>query len=428
MEERLDMSKKDRKKAMAMEILKQGKGTVGEMAHFLDLSPRQVRRLCKRYREGGVKGLLHGNRGHSPVNKIAVGTINTIKDLYRSTYNGFGPTHFSEVLARRESIMISAETARRILNEAKLNKKRRRHKQHRERRPRREHFGELVQLDGSFHQWYGPGGAYCCMMVMVDDATGTAMSMMSDQETMQAAFQLLLAWIEKYGVPRAIYCDRKTLFFLPREATLEEELAGEEPLSEFGRACREVDIELIKAYSPQAKGRVERRHGTHQDRLLNEFRLAGIKDNVAANHFLKENEDELMNKKLSVPAASSIDYHRRAPSREKLLSILCESSERKVANDWVIRDQNEFFQITKDNRPLPRPHDSVIVKRQLDGEVVLECRGRKLAYRKIVGINANRIPRGRFGVAPVLGGFTPGSADSALRYAAQNRETPTPVG
>lgn len=424
MDKRLDMSKAERKKLQAMEMLMQGKAKVGEMAHFLGITPRQVRRLKTRYKQAGHKGLLHGNRGRSPVNKLPDEKVEQIKNLHNTIYWDHGPTLFAEQLERREKIKISAESARRILNRANLNKKRRRHKGHRQRRQRREHLGELVQLDGSFHRWYGNQGEYYCMMVMIDDATSITMSMMFEQETTVAALTLLKAWIEKYGVPRAIYSDRKTVYFAGREPTLEEELKGIVPRSDYGMACDDLGIELIPAYSPQAKGRVERRHGTHQDRFVKEFRLEGVVDNETANRHLQSKGDAWLNGLFSVPSANPVDFHRRAPSAEKLTSILCQRSERKIGNDWVVRDSNEFFQITKDNRPLPRPHASVTVKRRLDGQVIIEYKDRGLNYRRLASKAGIREPERVPGFAPGFGGSATGSADSALRYTAKTREIP----
>jgi len=123
----------------------------------------------------------------------------------------------------------------------------------------KEHFGELVQLDGSFHEWFSGQGAKCCLMVMVDDATGYTLAMLSEEETTEAAMRLLRAWTERHGVPCALYTDRRNVYITDREPTLEEELAGQEPLSVFGKACRKLGIRIIPAYSPQAKGRVERK-------------------------------------------------------------------------------------------------------------------------------------------------------------------------
>src|SRR5690606_23484094 len=157
---------------------------------------------------------------------------------------------------------------------------------HRERRERRARFGELVQVDGSHHRWFGPDGRQCCLMNLVDDATGCTYSLMFEEETTEAAMQVLWGWITRYGIPQALYVDRKSVYITDREPTVEEQLAGQEPLTAFGHACAKLGIQLITAYSPQAKGRVERNHAVYQDRLVKELRLQGLTTIAEANTLL----------------------------------------------------------------------------------------------------------------------------------------------
>ena len=154
-----------------------------------------------------------------------------------------------------------------------------------QRRERKAHFGELVQLDGSFHLWYEARAPRGCLMNLVDDATGRTLARLGAQETIWAAVDVLRRWIEAYGVPLALYTDWKNVYV--REPNAEEQATGAVPLTQFGRMCAALGIQIIAASSPQAKGRVERNHGTHQDRLVKKLRRLGIADAAAANAFLE---------------------------------------------------------------------------------------------------------------------------------------------
>ena len=269
---------------------------------FLELSYRQGKRLWRRYRSGGAAGLQHGlcgrdsNRGHPAEFRAA--------DLKRveERYADFGPTLASEHLAADDGLAVNPETLRRWLRASGRPAERER-KAYRKRRQPKAHFGELLQLDGSFHDWLEDRGGKGCLMHLVDDATSTALFSFSPEETTWAAANLLRAWIERYGVPRALYTDWKNVYVRP--ATVKEQLHGIEPSSEFGRMCAALGIRIIAAGSPQAKGRVERAHGTHQDRLVKKLRLAGYyQRHEAANPDL-------------LPTAISADHNRRFARRRR---------------------------------------------------------------------------------------------------------------
>ncbi len=196
----------------------------------------------------------------------------------------FGPTLAAEHLASDDGLEVHAETLRRWLKEAGLWQRQRRRKPYRQRREAKAHFGELVQLDGSFHEWLEERGPRGCLMHMVDDATTKALGRFSEEETIWAAAGVLRRWIERYGVPQALYTDWKNVYVRPPNA--EERERGEPAVTQFGRMCAKLGIRIIAASSPQAKGRVERAHGTHQDRLVKKLRLAGIGNYDQANAYL----------------------------------------------------------------------------------------------------------------------------------------------
>jgi hypothetical protein len=192
---------------------------------------------------------------------------------------------------------------------------------------------------------------------------------------------LLWQWVERYGIPLALYTDRKNVFVTDREPTLEEQLAGEEPKTAFGKACDKLGIELITAYSPQAKGRVERNHGVYQDRLVKEFALRRITTLESANKLLANGFVDDLNAKFAKAPQSNEDFHRPLPKGLALEDVFCFEELRSVQNDWCIRHQNRHYQILEHNRPLPKPKDKVLVRTRLDGSVHLLFKDHALDYR-----------------------------------------------
>jgi hypothetical protein len=261
--------------------------------------------------------------------------------------------------------------------------KRRRHR-YRQRRERRERFGELVQFDGSHHDWFEGRGAKCCLMNMVDDATGTTYAQLFEQETTEAAMRLLWGWIERYGIPQAVYCDRKNAFVINREPTVEEQLAGKKPLGPFELACEKLGVEIITAYSPQAKGRVERNHAVYQDRFIKDLRLEGISDRESANEYLHERYLSSINAKFARPPAAREDAHAPLFTPALLNDVFCFEESRKVTRDYVVKYEGKSYQLMKHERKrLPRPESSVTVRRWLDGSVHVLWENRELEIHLI---------------------------------------------
>jgi transposase len=261
-----------------------------DASRLMRMSYRQVKRLWKRYREEGAAGLKHRSAGR-PSNRAQERDFRRkVLELVRKKYSGavgerFGPTLAAEHLASEDGLNIDAETLRRWMLAEGLWSRERRRRRHRRRRERKEHFGELVQMDGSFHAWLEQRGPEGCLIDMVDDATNQTWAQLGEQETIWAVADALRAWIERYGVPLGLYVDWKNLY--KRAATAQERLRGVEPITQFGRMCAKLGIELIAASSPQAKGRVERVHGTHQDRLVKKLRRKEIVSHEAANVYLE---------------------------------------------------------------------------------------------------------------------------------------------
>ena len=380
MEGHLLMSAKERRHKSVFEEVDRERMTIKEAARRLGLSYRHCRRLYKRFGEQGDAGLVHRSRGR-PSNRAKPAQMKkAVLKRYEQRYKGFGPTLAAEKLTE-EGHKVDHETLRRWLLDDGQWKRCRKRRRYRSRRERRPHFGELVQMDGSHHRWFGAQRPAGCLMNMVDDAAGHTLSLMAQQETTEAAMRLLWAWCERYGVPKALYTDKKTVFVTAREPTLEEQLAGEEPKTAFGKACAKLGIEIITAHSPQAKGRVERNHGVYQDRFVKELALRRITTIDGANKALHNGFIDKLNAKFARTPASDVDFHQPLLKNLDLADVFCVEDHRTVQNDWTIRYKNRFYQITEDNRPLPKPKDKVLVRTRLDATLHLYLGDKPLNYR-----------------------------------------------
>jgi len=293
----------------------------------------------------------------------------------------FGPTLAAEHLAAEDGLQVNAETLRRWMLAEGLWSRERRGRRHRRRRERKEHFGELVQMDGSFHPWLEERGAGGCLMDLVDDATNTTWAHLGEEETLWAAADALRAWIERYGVPLALYVDWKNLY--QRVATPGEQLRGEEPITQFGRMCEKLRIELIGASSPQAKGRVERMHGTHQDRLVKKLRRQQIATHAAANAYREAEYLPEHSRRFGRAASRAEDYHRRKPSSRELDKSFRLETARTLSEDWVVRYDNRFFQLQRQSQHYAPAKRQVLVCESRKGSLSIEYRGRALSWEEI---------------------------------------------
>jgi hypothetical protein len=306
--------------------------------------------------------------------------------LIRQKYSGavgvrFGPTLAAEHLAGEDQIELSVTTVRQWMLAEGLWSRARKARQHRKRRERREHFGELLQLDGSFHEWLEGRGPRGCLMNLVDDATSTTLCRLGDQETIWAAVGILRAWMEKYGVPRALYTDWKNVYV--REPTQKELLHGKPSLTQFGRMCEHLGIKIIAAGSPEAKGRVERNHGTHQDRLVKKLRRKKIATHEAVNQYLEQEYCDDHNRRFAIDAWSEVDYHLPAPGAKRLREIFRLETERVLGNDWVVRHDNRFYQVEGQSRSYAPAKSKVLVCEWEDGTLEIHYRGQKLMWNEI---------------------------------------------
>ena len=380
------MSKRELGRVEVLARVRSRELRVVDAARLMGVSYRQGKRLWKRYREGGAAGLKHGNAGRRSNRAHPEGFRGKVLARVREKYGGpaghrFGPTLAAQHLAAEDGLAVATETLRRWMLAAGLWSRERQRRRHRRRRERREHFGALVQMDGSFHRWFEERGPEACLMDLVDDATGTTLARLGEEETIWAAAGALRAWIERYGVPLALYVDWKNLY--KRAATARERLRGEEPITQFGRMCAKLRIELIAASSPQAKGRVERVHGTHQDRLVKKLRRKQITSHAEANAYLEAAYLPEHNRRFARPAARPEDYHRHAPSEAELDRLFRLESERTISDDWVVRYANRFFQLEPQRRHYAPAHGKVWVCEGREGGLTIEYRGRTLRWQEI---------------------------------------------
>jgi hypothetical protein len=300
-------------------------------------------RIWKRYEAEGVSGLKHGLRDQPSNHRIKVERRDRVMDLYQTKYGDFGPTLAVEYLSKTDGEELNEETLRRWLIEAGQWSPRRRAAPHRVWRQRREHWGEMVQMDGSNHDWFEGRRGKASMMVMVDDATNWTHAKLFESETTAAAMTVFGEYVGHYGLPRSLYVDRAAIYETTRDSTVEETLKDSAPLTQFGRAMQQLDVKLILARSPQAKGRVERRHGVFQDRFVKALRLREINTLESANAYLNGEYLDELNEQFNVPARSLVDLHRSVPRGVKLEEVLCYQEPRVVQNDWTVSWCNLFF-------------------------------------------------------------------------------------
>ncbi len=379
------MSGRELTRVAVLARVKAGTLSLSSAATLMAVSYRQAKRLWRRYRRGGARALQHRNAGRRSNRARPRALRRRALALVKQKYGGeagerFGPTLAAEHLASDDGVPVHRETLRRWMLEAGLWQRRRKRAAHRRRRERMAHRGELLQLDGSFHAWLEDRGPHACLLTLVDDATGTTGGAFGPQETIWHAVSVLHAWIQQFGVPRALYTDWKNVYVRP--PTEEERITGRPPLTQFGRMCATLGIQIIAASSPQAKGRIERNHGTHQDRLVKKLRLRGVADLAAANAYLQETYWPVHNARFTVAAASAEDFHLPVPSRVRLDEVFRLRHERTVGNDWVVRLHGQYLQLERLRAGAPA-RSRVEIFESADGTLDVRYRGRRIPWTRI---------------------------------------------
>lgn len=416
MSERVTLSMDELKRVYVLEQVEEKKLSGREAAQRLGLSIRQVRRLLVKYREAGAPGLAHGNRGRAPHNRVSEEVRRKIQELSAEEYRDYNDSHFTEELTEEHGVVLSRCTVRRIRREAgQRSPRKRRAPRHRSWRERKERAGMLLQTDGSRHDWLEGRGPYLTLIGYIDDATGELMgAVFREQEDAAGYFLGLRSICQQQGIPAAIYADRHSIFQSSAKASIEQELDGEEPKSQFGRLAHELGIELIAARSPQAKGRVERLWGTLQDRLVKDLRKAGASNEEQANrvliHFLPK-----FNQHFRVEPAQPETAFLPWPKQRQVDDFFCFKHVRTVSNDNTLPFDGQRLQIPPGTPITSYAHKKVEVRHHLDGRLEVRYQDRRLAIFEPVDSDPVRMRK-----------FSPAPGQTATTTTAQDQPKKLP--
>jgi hypothetical protein len=376
-EDRVIMSMKELRRVPVIRQTREKKLTQVKAGMLLGLTPRHIRRLIERVTQAGDHGLAHRGRGKPSNRRIPAPVKAKALRLYAQRYGDFGPTLAAEKLAECHGITLSAETVRSWLRDAGIDHFTRRKRPHRAWRERKAHVGELVQLDGSHHDWFEGRGPRCVLMAYIDDASSRVYARFYAYEGTIPAMDRFQRYIRQYGIPLAVYADKHSTYQSPVPPTVDEQLAGVPPTSQFGRALSELGVELIPAHSPQAKGRVERLFHTFQDRVSKEMRLADVSTLAAANQFLA-GYLPIYNRRFSVQPVQPADLHRPRPAHRDLDRSLCLKTPRGLRRDWTVAHHGHLYQVQTNVRAT-----HVLVEERVDGTLRITHQGRSLAFHAI---------------------------------------------
>jgi transposase len=392
MNKRVTLNSKEQKRLIVLNQVLAGRLTGLEAAELLGLSVRQTRRLLARYRREGAAALAHGNRGREPANKLDEEVETAIVDLARESYADYNNCHFSEELAERHDIVVSDSTVRRIRRAHGLpSPRKRRVPRHRLRRQRYRQAGMLLQVDGSKHDWLEGRGPWLTLHAAIDDATNEVPWAVFRQEEDATGYALLLHHISQtHGLPLALYADQHTIFQSPREATVAEQLAGVEPRTHLGRLLERLDIALIAARSPQAKGRVERLFSTLQDRLVKELRRAGATNLAEANAVLVAYLPRF-NKRFMQEAAEPGSAYRPCLTRAEANERICFTYTRTVTNDHTISLFGQRVALPSLPGTLNLARRRVELHHRMDGRLAVVYQGQHLGLIQPVVLGPPRL-------------------------------------
>jgi hypothetical protein len=377
-EDRIIMSQKEVNRLHVIHQAIEKAITQARAAEILGLTDRQVRRIARSVRLEGDSSITHKSRGKNAHNRIADKIKDKAVTLCRDRYKEFGPTHASEKLLTVHQINVSAETLRGWFQEEQLPYKGRKKRPHRQWRERKAYRGEMVQMDGSHHDWFEGRGPWCVLMGYVDDATGTVYARLYEYEGTLPAMDGFKRYIRLYGLPQNVYLDRHSTYKVTTKQTIEEELNDIQPMSHFEKSLAELDVKVIHAYSPQAKGRVERLFGTFQDRVVKEMRLAGVTNITEGNTFLDGYLPEY-NQKYAKEAAQKANFHRPIVNKRALDTIFSIKTDRSLRNDFTIAHDKKLYQIKSNIRA-----KKVTVEERTDGTMRIVHNGQRLKYQEIV--------------------------------------------
>ncbi|KXW56425.1 ISNCY family transposase [Ferrovum sp. PN-J185] len=370
------MSQKEALRAQVMELLTAGKIGQKQAADRLSVSVRQIKRILKRYREAGLKGLISKKRGMPSNRRLTDVLRHQAIEVISTHYRDFGPTLACEKLQERHHLSLSVETTRQLMIEAELWMPRKGARLYTHpMRERRARLGEMIQIDGSPHDWFEGRSEYCTLLVFIDDATGKLMQLrFVSIETTLGYMHILYDHIKEHGIPATLYSDKHSIFRInARDANPSAE-------TQFSRAARELGIECIHANTPQAKGRVERANQTLQDRLVKEMRLAGINSMDEANAWLPVYIQEY-NQRFSVAPQDTQDAHLPYQGTEdSLRHILSVHVAKRLSNNLSFQYEGQLIQVQTNGQGLALRQANVTLCQHFDGTQELLWQKRRMAF------------------------------------------------
>lgn len=352
-----------------------GKMLLEEAARILKRSLRSVYRMLGKVREKGPEGVLHGNRNKVSPRRVPEAVRKKVIHLAMGKYRDVNDTHLCEILRKAEGIVIGRETLRGILRKEGIPSKRKvKRRKYRSRRERKEAFGMMLQLDASPHDWLQGRGPWLTLVGAKDDATGYVWAHFEEAETTWGYLGLMREVISTHGVPLSLYADRHSIFHTTREPTIIEQLKDVVPLTQFGRAMEELGISVMKAWTPQAKGRIERQWGVFQDRLVVELRLAGASTLEQAREVLKRFLKDYNQRFCCLPKQAAAVF-RKAPPKALLHNILCLKETRMVKKDHTVSFEGFVLQIPFCRKYPCIADRQVDVRQYRDGHLEIGYRG-----------------------------------------------------
>jgi len=379
-EDRITMSTREMERLKIIHKVMEKRLTQVKAGELMGVTDRQVRRMLQRVREKGERGIVHGSRGRPSPHKIPKVREEKIITLIRERYCDFGPTFAAEKLRECEGIEIGREKLRQWMVAHGLWQVRSRRGRIYQWRERKHHRGEMVQMDGSEHDWLEGRGPELVLMGYIDDATNTFFGRFYEFEGVYSALDSFRRYIERHGIPYSVYLDRHSTYKTTREPNREEALKGERAKTQFARALTELGVKLIYAHSPQAKGRIERDFGTLQDRLIKEMRLADIRTMEQANTFLETYLPRFNERFARAPLAKE-DLHRPVPKSLPLHEVFCIKDHRSIARDYTVRWKHRLFRIDKPSITMKKQW--VCVMEHFDGKMTLKLNGKSLTFSEV---------------------------------------------
>lgn len=351
--------------------------TQAEAAELVGVCLRQVQRIVRIVRAEGDEGIIHKSRGRISNRALPKKIKDKALRLYKEKYPDFGPTLASEKLFEIDKIKLNDETLRLWLIGENVPYKQRKKRPHRAWRQRKACLGEMIQVDGSHHDWFEGRGEECVFMGYIDDATGSPFGGFYPYEGTLPAMDSFVRYVKKHGIPVSLYLDKHSTYKSTKKQTIEEELNDAEPLSQFARAVKELGVNIIYADSPQAKGRIERLFNTFQNRLIKEMRLKGIKTIEEANRFLASYLP-VYSKRFSVAPANDANLHRPIPQGLNFNKIFCVKTNRSLRNDFTVAHDGKLYQIENNLRA-----KEVTVEERIDGSTLITHKGLSLRFKEI---------------------------------------------